>query len=71
MSLNIYKELTILVLTNFNHFINIPLLGIVFYQWILYTLGVKERSLSNSSFYAIENPLFDDGQKIGRNMSQG
>jgi hypothetical protein len=61
-----YKN--ILILTNFNHFI-IPLLGIIFYVWILYTLDVKERPLPNSSFYAIVNQLLDDGQQTGRNVS--
>jgi hypothetical protein len=53
----------ILVLTNFNHFI-IPLLGIIFYLWMLYTLDVKEKLVFNSSFYAIVSQLPDDGQKI-------
>jgi hypothetical protein len=36
---------------NFSHFI-IPLLGVIFRIWILYTLEVKERPVPNSSFYA-------------------
>jgi formate hydrogenlyase subunit 3/multisubunit Na+/H+ antiporter MnhD subunit len=47
---NIYEN--ILVLTNFNQVI-IPLLGIIFYLWILYTLDVKERPQRNSFYYAI------------------
>lgn len=42
--------------------------GIIFYQWTLYTLDVKERSPLGSFFYAILNHLPDDGQQIGQNM---
>jgi hypothetical protein len=59
-----------LVLTNFNHLI-IPLFGIIFYLWILYTLGVKERPVPNSSFYTVVSHLPDDGQKIGQDETCG
>jgi hypothetical protein len=62
------KTYKILVFTNFNRFI-IPLLGIIFYLWILYTLDAKDRPLPNSSFYALLSQLPGDGQKIDRNMS--
>ena len=61
-------ETLVLTTGNFAHFI-IPLLGIIFYLWILYTLHVKERPLPNSSFYAIVSQLPGDGQKTGQNMS--
>jgi len=37
----------------------------------LHTLDVKERSLPNSSFYAVVNQLPDGGQKTGWTMSFG
>jgi hypothetical protein len=50
-------------LNNFHQFI-IPLLGILLYLWILYTLHLKERPLPNSSFRAAVRQK-RDGQKIG------
>jgi len=48
----------------------IPLLGIIFYWWILYTSDEKERHLHNSSIYATVSRLPDDDPKLGRYMSQ-
>jgi hypothetical protein len=45
----------ILLLTNINNSIIIPLLRIIFYLWILYTLDVKGNLLPNSSFHVIAN----------------
>jgi hypothetical protein len=47
----------------------IPLLGIIFYLWILYTSGVKDRPLPNVSFYETISSTPDNGRKIDSNMS--